>query len=95
MFGMEAAMTADDLRTLKTAVPFKPFSIHMTDGKAFEIKDPEDLFIHPDWTVDAIVAHPRGRFSFIYLRNVASLTGQGRWPKMKGRRGRGKNGNGS
>ncbi|MEA2735487.1 MAG: hypothetical protein QOE14_1938 [Humisphaera sp.] len=86
-------MTAEQLRGLKNKVPFKPFSIHMTEGKSFAIRDPEDLFIHPDWSVDALVVQPRGRFSFIYLRNVASVSSEGRWPTMK-RRGRGKNGHG-
>ena len=86
-------MTADQLRGFKNKVPFRPFTIHMTDGVEFAITDPEDLFIHPDWSVDAIVLHPRGRFSFIYLRNVASVSSEGRWPKVKGRRGRGRNGN--
>jgi hypothetical protein len=80
-------MTADRLRQFKSKVPFQPFTINMTDGKSYAIKDPEDLFIHPDWSVDAIVVHPGGRFSFIYLRNVASVAGKGAWPRMKGRRG--------
>jgi hypothetical protein len=85
-------MTADRLRGFKHKVPFKPFSIQMTDGNEFSINVPEDLFIHPDWTTDAIVLHPRGRFSFIYLRKVASVSSEGRWPKMKGRRCNGRNG---
>ncbi len=85
-------MTAGQLRGFRSKVPFRPFIIHMTGGKAFAIKDPEDLFIHPDWSVDAMVLHPRGRFSFIYLKNVASISSEGRWPTLRGRRGRGKNG---
>ena len=71
-------MNADQLRQLRNKIPFKPFTIHMTDGTKFPIKDPEDLFIHPDWWVDAMVLHPRGRFSFIYLKNVASVSSEGR-----------------
>ncbi len=85
-------MTADQLRGFKSKVPFRAFTIHMTDGNSYAIKDPEDLFIHPDWSVDAMVLHPRGRFTFIYLKNVAGVSSEGRWPTMKGRRGRGKNG---
>ena len=84
-------MTAEQLRDLKRKVPFKPFTIHMTDGLAYTIKDPEGLFIHPDWSMDAMVLQPRGRFTFIYLRNVASVSSEGKWPTMK-RRGRGRNG---
>jgi hypothetical protein len=80
-------MTADQLRELKNTSPFKPFTINMTDGKSYSVRDPEDLFIHPDWSVDAIVVHPGGLFSFIYLRNVASISGKGPLPKAKRRRG--------
>jgi hypothetical protein len=86
-------MTSKQLHGFKKKVPFKPFAIHMTDGQTFSIDDPEDLFIHPDWTVDAIVLHPRGRFSFLDLKNVASVSSEGRWPKIRGRRGKSK-GNG-
>ena len=86
-------MTADTLRGFRNKTPFKPFAIHMTGGNEFVIKDPEDLFIHPDWSADAMVLHPRGRFSFIYLKNVASVSSEGAWPKMKRRR-RGGSGSG-
>ncbi len=81
-------MNADRLRALKNKAPFRPFRIRMSDGSEFEIKDPEKLVIHPDWTVDAIVLLPRGRFSFLYLRNVASVTSEGTWPPIRRRRGR-------
>src|SRR5438876_11174480 len=81
-------MTADRLRAFKNAVPFKPFTIHMSDGSEFEI-DPESLVVHKDWTVDAIVLFPRGRFKFLYLRNVMHVSGQGTLPKLGKRRRRG------
>jgi len=82
-------MTADRLRDFKNAVPFKPFTIHMSDGSEFEIDDPESLVVHKDWTVDAIVLFPRGRFKFLYLRNVMHVSGQGTLPKLGKRRRRG------
>ena len=85
-------MTAEDLRALRNKVPFSPFTIHMTDGKGYAIHQPDDLFIHPDWSVDAIVIQPGGRWSFIYVKNVASVSSAGRWPKLRKRRGRGRNG---
>lgn len=83
-------MTVEQLRDFRRKVPFSPFTIHMTDGHEFVIRNPDDLFIHPDWNADAMVLHPRGRFSFIYVRNIASVSGEGHWPKLK-RRGKGKN----
>ena len=85
-------MTSEQLRQLKNKSPFEPFTIHMNSG-AFKISDPENLVIHPDWTVDAIVFLPRGRFSFVYLRNVTHVSGVG-LPPVKGRRKKGRNGHG-
>jgi len=85
-------MTADQLREFKNRVPFKPFRIHMSDGSAFAIADPESLVLPRDWSTDAIVTMPRGRFSFIYLRNVTHVSRAGPWPNMRRRR-RGRGGN--
>jgi hypothetical protein len=85
-------MTADQLREFKHRLPFKPFTIHMSDGRKFEVADPENLVLPRDWNTDAIVAFPRGRFAFVYIRNVTSVESQGRWPNVKKRRKRGSNG---
>jgi hypothetical protein len=81
-------MTSERLRDFKNAVPFRPFSIHMNDGSKFDIKDPESLVVHKDWTMDAIVLLPRGRFSFVYLKNVTDVSGAGSLPKLGARRRR-------
>lgn len=81
-------MTSQRLRDFKNTVPFKPFTIHMNDGSRFDIKDPETLVVHPDWTVDAIVLFPRGRFKFLYLKNVTHVSGEGTIPKLGNRRRR-------
>jgi hypothetical protein len=81
-------MTSERLRELKNVVPFRPFTIHMNDGSKFDIKDPELLVVHPDWTVDAIVFQPRGKFAFLYLRNVSHLSGAGSPPRLGRRRRR-------
>ena len=83
-------MTADQLRGFKNKTPFTPFVIHMTNGSKFQITDPESLVLPRDWSTDAIVTMPRGRFSFVYLKNVTHVEGEGRWPKMKPRRGKGR-----
>jgi hypothetical protein len=81
-------MTSDRLRDFKNTVPFKPFTIHMNDGSHFEIDDPESLVVHKDWTVDALILFPRGRFTFLYLKNVSHVSGKGRLPKLGKRRRR-------
>ena len=80
-------MNADQLRQLKNKSPFEPFTIHMNSGESFRIGDPQNLVIHPEWTVDAIVFQPRGRFSFLYLKNVTHVSGVG-LPPVKSRRKR-------
>lgn len=84
-------MTADQLREFKHRTPFKPFTIHMDNGSQFVVDDPESLVLPRDWSTDAIVTMPRGRFAFIYLRNVTHVASERPWPKMRRRR----RGNGS
>lgn len=81
-------MTANQLREFKQTMPFKPFTIHMSDGSRFLVDDTESLVLPRGWSTDAIVTMPRGRFKFIYLRNVTHVSGQGAWPRMKGRLGK-------
>jgi hypothetical protein len=66
-------MTADQLRDFKHRTPFKPFRIHMSDGTKFLVDDPESLVLPRDWSTDAIVTMPRGRFSFVHIRRVARV----------------------
>ena len=48
-------MTVEELRTVHRAQPFRPFTIHMGDGRAFFVK-------HPDY-----VSHsPSGRTLIVY-----------------------------
>lgn len=81
-------MTAERLKQFKNVVPFKPFTVHMNDGTSFQIKDPETLVVHPDWSVDALVLFPRGRFTWLYLRNVSHVSGQGAPPHLTRKRRR-------
>ena len=70
-------MTAEQLREFKHKTPFKPFNIHMNDGSKLVVDDPENLVLPRGWTTDAIVTKPRGRFSFVYLRNVSHVSSEG------------------
>lgn len=85
-------MTADQLREFGHTVPFRPVTIHMSDGSRFHVNDPESVVLPRGWSTDAILTRPKGRFKFLYLSNITHVSGEGPWPKMKGRRGRGKNG---
>ncbi len=48
-------MTIESLSTAIHAIPFRPFIIHMADGRRFEVP-------HPDY----IAFHPKGRTAVLY-----------------------------
>ena len=73
-------MTADTIRDFLKQTPFVPFTIHMNDGRKFEIRHPDFVAMHPESTAMAIVFKPRGRFEFVYIRNVTTIEGEGDIP---------------
>jgi len=40
-------MTVEQLRTIHRAEPFKPFDIHLADGRSLPVEHPECLVITP------------------------------------------------
>jgi len=44
------AMRADDIRKLRDAVPFRPFSLVLADGQAFRVPHPDFLSVAPKGT---------------------------------------------
>jgi hypothetical protein len=84
-------MTAEELRDFARRQPFEPFTIHMNDGSRLKVSAPDNFFMPRAWKFNAIVALERGRFSVIYLRNVAHVSTRSAWPKLRGGR-KGKNG---
>ena len=41
------AMIAEEIQALHRAVPFEPYTIHTSDGKAFYVKHPDYCLISP------------------------------------------------
>ena len=37
----------EDLRKLIRATPFMPFTLQMTDGRAFRVPHPDHIFVYP------------------------------------------------
>lgn len=85
-------MTINELKQIKEREPFEPFTIHMNDGSRLRVAQPDDLFLHRNIPYDAIVVLPGGRFSIVYLRNVAHVSTRGHWPKMGRKRRNGSGG---
>jgi hypothetical protein len=81
-------MTVDELRSIVKREPFQPFTIHLNDGSRLRVTQPDNFFAPPSWRTDFIVALDNGRWSWVYIRNVAHVTTRGGWPKMSGRKRR-------
>ena len=63
-------MDIDRLREAIRAVPFRPFTLHLSDGRSFSVAHPE-LIAASQRTVVVFVEH--GRMETIALRHVTSL----------------------
>lgn len=65
-------MNVDSLRQLHRAAPFKPFRIHLADGRHFDIEHPEFLAYAPKGRT-AVIMHVDDSFEIINLLLVSSL----------------------
>lgn len=81
-------MTAETIREVLQRQPFRPFVLHMNDGRKLEVKHPDFVLLPPGFTTTAIVAFPDERFQFVAIRNVSSLETEGPIPTPKPRRRR-------
>lgn len=65
-------MTIEQLRAAHHAQPFRPFTIHLADGRAFTIPH-RDFLSHSPTGRTIIVYHPNDSFSIIDLLLVTEL----------------------
>jgi tRNA1(Val) A37 N6-methylase TrmN6 len=65
-------MTVEQLRTLLHAQPFRPFVIHLADGREVEVLHQEFAIIAPQGRT-AIVYRPDESFEIIDIMLVTSL----------------------
>jgi hypothetical protein len=65
-------MTVEQLRSTHRAAPFRPFVIHMADGRTFTIKHPDYLFIMPPGRTVIVVDYD-GSFSILDLLLATEL----------------------
>lgn len=78
-------MTIEQIRRAQAARPFKPFTIHMADGREFHVGHPELLALIPGMERTVILGFPEEEaFEVIDLLLVSSLTiGNGRGRRRK------------
>jgi hypothetical protein len=65
-------MTAEQLRNVHGAKPFRPFTVHMGDGRSFRVDHPEFLSRSPSGRT-MIVHQPDDSFSVLDMLLVTEL----------------------
>ncbi len=79
-------MSIDEIRDLARREPFQPFTVHLNDGSRLRVTQPDNFFAPRAWRTDFIVAMDDGRWSWVYLRNVAHISTRGGLPRTTSRR---------
>lgn len=65
-------MTVDQLKATRDAVPFRPFIIHLTDGRAYRIPHRDYLSISPTGRT-VLVYGPEEAYSILDVMLVTEL----------------------
>ncbi|MEK7675553.1 MAG: hypothetical protein AAB676_06950 [Verrucomicrobiota bacterium] len=68
-------MTLKTIREMREVTPFRPFKIHLTDGRALPVATPDHLFLFPTHA-EILVVMPDGGFHFVDPAQIASLSGR-------------------
>jgi len=66
------SMTLEEMRTVNSANPFRPFVIHLADGRELPVRHPEFLLLPPVGRV-MHVYQPDGSASHVDVRLVTEL----------------------
>jgi hypothetical protein len=66
-------MTIDRLRHVARAIPFKPFTLSLTDGRRFRVRSPEFIMITPEASRTVVVAESGEDYSIVDLLLVTSI----------------------
>jgi hypothetical protein len=61
------------IRELLRAVPFQPFTIRMTDGRAYRIEHPDFVLASSTDVPQVAVEEPDGRTHFLSVLLIASI----------------------
>jgi hypothetical protein len=66
-------MTTDQLRAAYKAVPFRPFTLRMVDGRSHKIDRPE-FFSYRPGTRTAVTVGPKGEFDIFDTMLIRELS---------------------
>jgi len=78
-------MDPERLRALLDGQPFKPFSIHTSDGDVIRVRSADFAWIHPSGRTMFVATDPR--FDTEYVINLMHIT---KLSESRGSNGRGK-----
>lgn len=65
-------MREEVLKDMRDAAPFKPFEIHLSDGRALTVTTPDHLFFIPK-SPEFMVVLPDGHFRIVDSSQVVSI----------------------
>jgi hypothetical protein len=66
-------MTHHDIKKLAARRPFRPFSIHLTDGQVLDVRREEEIGLHPHTKKTVVVFEPDGGYWIIDIGQIATL----------------------
>lgn len=81
-------MNAEDIRRLHSAMPFKPFSLVLAEGRSFRVPHPDFLSIAPKGTALALWAEDGHIGGYLDSALVAEIRMDGNGSKSAKRRKR-------
>jgi hypothetical protein len=73
-------MSVDETRKLVRRHPFEPFTLHLADGRSFDVNNRDFLLLPRDRSTSVIYALPDGKFEWIYLKQITSTSSTGAFP---------------
>ena len=75
-------MRVEEIRGLLVRNPIEPFTIHLADGRSFEVTNRDFLLLPRDRNTSIIFALPNGQFEWIYLKQITSISSTGAIPSQ-------------
>jgi hypothetical protein len=75
-------MTIDEIQSLLVRHPFEPFTIYLADARSFEVTNRDFLLLPRDRNTSIIFALPDGKFEWIYVKQITSISSTGMIPSQ-------------
>jgi hypothetical protein len=75
-------MTINELRDIRDTKPFQPVRIHLADGRTFDVRHPEFMYVPPGRLARTFVLTDRDGFmqwfNILLVSSVEQINGQSR-----------------